>query len=112
MKKPTANEARTARQSQSTTGSKTASATAAVKFLWSLPTDKVHITAIHPDRKRPMNIKGRTYAKTAAGRAQAQRWIEEAQRAGWGIYFNDNNLSVDLGAAAVRLPNAKSVTCG
>ena len=98
MKKSPSNKARAVRQSRSTTGPRTASATAAVKFLWSLPTDKVHITAIHPDRRRPANIKGRTYAKTAAGRAKAQRWIEEAQKAGWGIYFNDNNLSVDLGS--------------
>ena len=74
------------------------SATAAVKFLWSLPTEKVHVTAIHPDRQRPKNIKGRSYPRTAAGRAEAQRWIELAQKDGWGIYFNGNDLSADLGA--------------
>ena len=72
-------------------------ATAAVDFLWSLPTEKVHVTAIHPDLQRPKNIKGRTYSRTAADRAAAQHWIEVGQRAGWGIYFNDNDLSVDLG---------------
>ncbi len=72
--------------------------TAAIDFLWSLPTDKVHVTAIHPDLPRPKNIKGRTYPRTAAGLADAQRWIEVGQKAGWGIYFNDNDLSVDLGS--------------
>jgi hypothetical protein len=72
-------------------------ATAAVDFLWSLPTDKIHVTAIHPDLPRPKNIKGRTYPRTAAGRTDAQHWIEVGQEAGWGIYFNDNDLSADLG---------------
>jgi putative DNA primase/helicase len=73
------------------------SPTAAVEFLWSLPTDKIHVTAIHPDRRRPKNIEGRTYPRTGAGRADAQNWIEAGQKDGWGIYFNDNDLSVDLG---------------
>ena len=73
------------------------SATAAIEFLWSLPTEKIHVTAIHPDLSRPKNIKGRTYQKDAAGRVEAQRWLEVGQKAGWGIYFNDNDLSVDLG---------------
>ena len=58
----------------------------------------MHVTAIHPDRQRPKNIKGRSYRRTAAGRAEAQRWIELAQKDGWGIYFNGNDLSADLGA--------------
>ena len=73
------------------------SATAAIEFLWSLPTEKIHVTAIHPDLSRPKNIKGRTYQKDAAGRVEVQHWFEVGQKAGWGIYFNDNDLSVDLG---------------
>ena len=101
MSKSSANKARTARRSRASADAKRSpgtSATAAVKFLWSLPTKKVHVTAIHPDRQRPKNIKARTFSKSINERAQAQRWIELAQKDGWGIYFNGNDLSADLGA--------------
>ena len=79
MSKSSANKARTARRSRASADAKRSpgtSATAAVKFLWSLPTKKVHVTAIHPDRQRPKNIKARTFSKSINERAQAQRWIE------------------------------------
>ena len=101
MSRQTANKVRAARRGRATADTKHApgtSATAAVKFLWSLPTEKVHVTAIHPDRHRPKNIKARTFPKTTVGRTQARHWIQDAQEAGWGIYFNGNDLSVDLAA--------------
>ena len=67
MSKSSANKVRTARRSRASADAKRSpgtSATAAVKFLWSLPTEKVHVTAIHPDRQRPKNIKARTFPKS------------------------------------------------
>jgi len=83
------------------------SASTAVDFLWSLPTDKVHVTAIRPDRGRRSSIKGRSFTRTEAGRAEAKGWIETAQKAGWGIYFNDNDLSADLGAGHNKASEAE-----
>ena len=76
MSRPAANKARAARRSRASADAKRSpgiSATAAVKFLWSLPTEKVHVTAIHPDRQRPKNIKARTlpeeHKRTRSGAA-------------------------------------------
>ena len=101
MNRQAATKVGRARRSRATADAKRSpetSATAAVKFLWSLPTEKVHVTAIHPDLRRPKNIKARTFPKTIAGRKEALQWVKDAQKAGWGIYFNGNDLSVDLGA--------------
>lgn len=68
---------------------------AAVEFLWSLPTEKAHICAIHPTR--PGMIRGCTFEKTADNRGAAAEWLASAQASGFGCYFYINDLSVNLG---------------
>src|SRR5260370_11514089 len=62
----------------------------AVAFAFSLPTDQAHLCAIHPTGNRP--VVGRSFPKTEAGQAAALRWLIEADRKGYGIYFNANEV--------------------
>jgi hypothetical protein len=62
----------------------------AVAFAVSLPTDQMHLCAIHPAGNRP--VVGRSFPKTEAGQAAALRWLIEADRKGYGIYFNANEV--------------------
>src|SRR6202051_3473269 len=62
----------------------------AVAFAVSLPTDQVHLCAIHPAGNRP--VIGRSFPKTESGQAAALRWLTEANRKGYGIYFNANEV--------------------
>jgi hypothetical protein len=62
----------------------------AVAFAVSLPTDQAHLCAIHPAGKRP--VVGRSFPKTEAGQAAALRWLIEADRQGYGIYFSANEV--------------------
>jgi hypothetical protein len=62
----------------------------AVAFAFSLPTDQAHLCAIHPAGNRP--VVGRSFPKTEAGQAAALRWLIEADRKGYGIYFNANEV--------------------
>jgi hypothetical protein len=64
--------------------------TEAVAFAFSLPTDQVHLCAIHPAGSRP--VVGRSFRKTEAAQAAALRWVTEADRKGYGIYFNANEV--------------------
>ena len=62
----------------------------AVAFAVSLPTDQAHLCAIHPAGNRP--VVGQSFPKTEAGQAAAFRWLTEADRKGYGIYFNANEV--------------------
>src|SRR5260370_7658272 len=62
----------------------------AAAFAVSLPTDQVHLCAIHPAGNRP--IVGQSFSKTESGQAAALRWLTEADRKGYGIYFNANEV--------------------
>src|SRR5258708_29665744 len=62
----------------------------AVAFASSLPTDQAHLCAIHPTGNRP--VVGRSFPKTEAGQAAALRWLENADRMRYGIYFNANEV--------------------
>jgi hypothetical protein len=75
----------------------------AVDFLWSLPTERVNVCAIHPTR--PGAIRGRTFERVKAGDRQAARsWLEAAQRNGFGCYFYVNDLTVMLGPKKPKAP--------
>src|ERR1700694_1440644 len=60
----------------------------AVAFAVSLPTEQVHLCAIHPAGNRP--VVGQSFSKTESGQAAALRWLIEADREGDGIYYNAN----------------------
>jgi hypothetical protein len=62
----------------------------AVAFAVSLPTDQVHLCAIHPAGNRP--VVGQSFPKTESGQAAILRWLTEADRKGYGIYFNANEV--------------------
>jgi hypothetical protein len=62
----------------------------AVAFAFSVPTDQAHLCAIHPSGNRP--VVGRSFPKTEAGQAAALRWLTKADRKGYGIYFNANEV--------------------
>src|ERR1700730_17467918 len=62
----------------------------AVAFAVSLPTDQVHLCAIHPAGNRP--VVGQSFSKTESGQAAASPWLTEADRKGYGIYFNANEV--------------------
>jgi Family of unknown function (DUF5906) len=73
----------------------------AVAFAFSLPTDQVHLCAIHPAGNRP--VVGRSFRKTEAGQAAAFRWLTEADCKGYGIYFNANEVKpLDKGHAKAK----------
>jgi len=77
----------------------------AVDFLWKLPTEKVHVCAIHPTR--PGAIRGRTFEKVQRNRANALAWLEAAQQRGYGCYFYINDLSVTLGPNKTKASEAE-----
>ena len=62
----------------------------AVAFAVSLPTEQVHLCAIHPAGNRP--VVGQSFSKTESGQAAALRWLTEADRKGYGTYFNANEV--------------------
>src|SRR5258705_10336917 len=62
----------------------------AVAFAVSLRTDQMHLCAIHPAGNRP--VVGRSFPKTEAGQAATLLWLIEADRKGYGIYFNANEV--------------------
>src|SRR5665811_2409306 len=64
----------------------------AVAFAVSLPTDQAHLCAIHPAGNRP--VVGQSFPKTDSGQAAALRWLTEADRKGYGIYFNAKEAEV------------------
>ena len=49
-----------------------------------------NLCAIHPAGNRP--VVGRSFPKTEAGQAAALRWLTKADRKGYGIYFNANEV--------------------
>src|SRR3984885_8760813 len=78
----------------------------AVAFAVSLPTDQVHLCAIHPAGNRP--VVGRSFRKTEAGKAVALRWLTEADRKGYGIYFNANEVKpLGKGHAKAKRPKSR-----
>jgi Mesyanzhinovviridae DNA primase len=79
----------------------------AVAFAVSLPTDQMHLCAIHPAGNRP--VVGRTFPKTGSGQAAALRWLTEADRKGYGIYFNANEVK-PLGKGHAKAKEAEVST--
>lgn len=79
----------------------------AVAFAVSLPTDQAHLCAIHPAGNRP--IVGQSFPKTEAGQAAALRWLVEADRKGYGIYFNANEVK-PLGKEHAKAKEAEVLT--
>jgi hypothetical protein len=79
----------------------------AVAFALSLPTDQAHLCAIHPAGNRP--VVGRSFPKTEAGQAAALRWLIEADRNGYGIYFNANEVK-PLGKGHAKAKEAEVST--
>ncbi len=79
----------------------------AAAFAVSLPTDQVHLCAIHPAGNRP--VVGRSFPKTEAGQAAAMRWLTEADRKGYGIYFNANEVK-PLGKGHAKAKEAEVST--
>src|SRR5581483_5502400 len=79
----------------------------AVAFAFSLPTDQAHLCAIHPAGNRP--VVGRSFPKTEAGQATALRWLIEADRKGYGIYFNANEVK-PLGKGHAKAKEAEVST--
>jgi len=79
----------------------------AVAFAVSLPTDQMHLCAIHPAGNRP--VVGRSFPKTEAGQAAALRWLIEADRKGYGIYFNANEVK-PLGKGHAKAKEAEVST--
>jgi hypothetical protein len=79
----------------------------AVAFAVSLPTDQAHLCAIHPAGNRP--VVGRSFPKTEAGQAAALRWLIEADRKGYGVYFNANEVE-PLGKGHAKAKEAEVST--
>src|SRR5258708_8428021 len=79
----------------------------AVAFAFSLPTDQAQLCAIHPTGNRP--VVGRSFPKTEAGQAAALRWLENADRMGYGIYFNANEVK-PLGKGHAKAKEAEVST--
>src|SRR3984893_3956930 len=79
----------------------------AVAFAVSLPTDQAHLCAIHPAGNRP--VVGRSFSKTESGQAAALRWLTEADRKGYGIYFNANAVK-PLGKGHAKAKEAEVST--
>jgi hypothetical protein len=76
-------------------------------FAISLPTDQMHLCAIHPDGNRL--VVGQSFPKTEAGQAAALRWLETADRKGYGIYFNANEVK-PLGKGHAKAKEAEVST--
>jgi hypothetical protein len=79
----------------------------AVTFAFSWPTDQVHLCAIHPAGNRP--VVGQSFSKTDSGQAAALRWLIEADRKGYGIYFNANEVK-PLGKGHAKAKEAEVST--
>lgn len=79
----------------------------AVAFAFSLPTDQAHLCAIHPAGNRP--VVGQSFPKTDSGQAAALRWLTEADRRGYGIYFNANEVK-PLGKGHAKASEAEVST--
>src|ERR1700682_4133966 len=79
----------------------------AVAFAVSMPTDLVHLCAIHPEGNHP--VVGRSFRTTEAGQAAAVRWLTEADRKGYGIYFNANEVK-PLGKGHAKAKEAEVST--
>jgi hypothetical protein len=79
----------------------------AVAFAFSLRTDQVHLCAIHPAGNRP--VVGRSFRKTEAGQAATLRWLTEADRKEYGIYFNANEVE-PLGKGHAKAKEAEVST--
>jgi hypothetical protein len=79
----------------------------AVAFAFSLPTDQAHLCAIHPAGNRP--VVGQSFLKAEAGQAAALRWLETADRKGYGIYFNANEVK-PLGKGHAKAKEAEVST--
>jgi hypothetical protein len=79
----------------------------AVAFAVSLPTDQAHLCAIHPAGNRP--VVGQSFPKTDSGQAAALRWLTEADRKGYGIYFNANEVK-PLGKGHAKAKEAEVST--
>ena len=79
----------------------------AVAFAVSLPTEQVHLCAIHPAGNRP--VVGQSFSKTESGQAAALRWLTEADRKGYGIYFNANEVE-PLGKGHAKAKEAEVST--
>src|ERR1700737_400191 len=79
----------------------------AVAFAVSLPTKQVHLCAIHPAGNRP--VVGQSFSKTESGQAAASRWLTEADRKGYGIYFNANEVK-PLGKGHAKAKEAEVST--
>src|SRR6202051_4104465 len=79
----------------------------AVAFAVSLPTEQVHLCAIHPAGNRP--VVGQSFSKTESGQAAALRWLIEADRKGYGIYFNANEVE-SLGKGHAKAKEAEVST--
>ena len=79
----------------------------AVAFAFSLPTVQVHLCAIHPAGNRP--VVGRSFPKTEAGQAAALRWLTEADRKKYGIYFSANEVK-PLGKGHAKAKEAEVST--
>jgi putative DNA primase/helicase len=76
----------------------------AVEFAFGLPTVMMHLTAIDPSGKRP--IVGKSFPKTASGKAAALKWVEQAHKGGYGIYFNCNEVKPPLGPGHAKASEA------
>jgi hypothetical protein len=81
----------------------------AVAFAVSLPTDQVHLCAIHPAGNRP--VVGQSFSKAESGQAAALRWLTEADRKGYGIYFNANEVK-PLGKGHAKAKEAEVSSLG
>src|SRR5258705_9801901 len=79
----------------------------AVAFPVSLQTDQMHLCVIPPAGNRP--VVGRSFPKTEAGQAAAMRWLTEADRKGYGIYFNANEVK-PLGKGHAKAKEAEVST--
>jgi hypothetical protein len=79
----------------------------AVAFAVSLPTDQVHLCAIHPAGNLP--VVGRSFPKTESGQAATLRWLTQADRQGYGIYFNANDVK-PLGKGHAKATEAEVLT--
>jgi hypothetical protein len=79
----------------------------AVAFAVSLPTDQAHLCAIHPAGNRP--VVGRSFPKTESGQAAMLRWLTQADRKGYGIYFNANEVK-PLGKGHAKATEAEVLT--
>src|SRR3984957_1258703 len=79
----------------------------AVEFAFSLPTKRAPLCAIHPAGNHA--VVGQSFPKTESGQAAALRWLETADRKGYGIYFNANEVK-PLGKGHTKAKEAEVST--